>query len=104
MRETARHVHHVPVLGAELRAKALAERRRTGPQIEDRVPQRALDAADDLDLRRFAQLIMHSAQGAAVTAQGVVDLHEASFEPGLIEFALTEESSEKAALVLALIK
>src|SRR5256714_12264074 len=47
---------------------------------------------------------MHSAQGAAVTAQGVVDLHETSFEPGLTEFALTEESGEKAALVLALIK
>jgi hypothetical protein len=104
MCETAWYIHHVPVLGAEFSAKALAEGRGAGPQIEDRIPQRALDAAHDLYLGRLAQLIVHAAQRATVVAQGVVNLHKVGFEPRLAEFALTEESSEKAALVLALVE
>src|SRR5258708_18819167 len=104
MRETARHIHHVPVLSAELGAETLAEGGRTGPQIEDRVPQRALDAAHDLDLGRIPQLVVHATQGAAVAAEGIVDLYEMGFQPGFAEFALAKKSREKAALVRALVE
>src|SRR3981081_1457956 len=104
MRETARHIHHVPVLSAELGAETLAEGGRTGPQIEERVPQRALDEADTLNLGRIPQLVVHATQGAAVAAEGIVDLYEMGFQPGFAEFALAEKSREKAALVRALVE
>src|SRR6516225_701254 len=50
--KAARHIHHAPVLGAELGAKALPETRRPRPQIEDRIPQRAAHAAHHLHFRR----------------------------------------------------
>src|SRR5439155_13120547 len=88
----------------ELGAEAPAEAGRARAQIEDPVPQRALDAAHQLYLGRLAELVMHAAQRAAVAAQRIVDLDKAGFESRLTEFALAEQAREKAALVLALVE
>ena len=74
----------------------------SGPQIDDRVPQRAAHAAHDLDLGGVAKLVMHAAQGALGARQRIVHVDEAGFEPGGGKFPFAEHAGEKAAVVAAL--
>jgi hypothetical protein len=58
----------------------------------------------ELHFGRFAQLVMHAAQGALALAQRIVDLDEMGVEACRSEFALTKHAGEKAALVGALVE
>ncbi len=104
MGEAARHIHHQPVLGGQRLAEPAAIRRRIRSQIEDRVPQRASDAAHKLDLGSLADLIMQAAQRAGGGGQRIVDVDEARLQPLRREFPLAEHAREEASGIAALLQ
>ena len=95
-------VKHRAVFRCQFDGEKFQERRRLRAQVNDGVENRAAQAAPDFVLGPGRKLIVHSAQGAAVPAERVVDLDDLGVETVPLVFAFAEETRKKAAVVAAL--
>src|SRR5690606_3813882 len=95
-----RHVELSPILRGELEALPLAIARGSGPQIDDHVPDRPLEAAHDLHLAMRRTLEVHAAQGPPQLRMRGAVLNEARRQSARRILPSAEGAGEEAALVV----
>src|SRR5690606_5501901 len=97
--ETLRHVKLEPVLRRQFEGYPLPASRRIGPQIDDDIVYRALDAGDDLYLGMRLALEVDATQGMLPAREREGMLDEFRFQPARAELLDTEAAREKAPFV-----
>jgi hypothetical protein len=99
-----RHVERVAALGAQLDAEPAQKRRRSGAQVDDRVPDGARHAADDLGFLVGRGVVVHAAQGEGARVPRQVALRPGRGQAVRGELVVTVGAGEEPPLVDATIE